>query len=213
MAQKKVAIVGAGDLGQLMAHHLLHDKAASEVIFYDDYATAGQIKGLGLVQGAVSQAVEDYQSGVFDEMFLAIGYKHFAARQAMFEQLCEQIKFGVFVHSSSYVDEPRLLGAGTFILPGCTMDRGASTGQNVFFNVGCRVAHDTHVGKHSFFGPGVTLAGFVRIGQRCFVGVGTVVIDNITFADDIQTGGGAVVTKPLTESGLYVGVPAKKLNK
>lgn len=211
MTKKKIAIVGSGDLGQLMGHHLLTDKVASEILFYDDYATIGQSKGIGLIQGAVGKAVADYQAGVFDEMFLAIGYKHFTARQTMFEQLSQQIKFGVFVHSRSYVDEPHLLGAGTFILPGCTLDKGASTAVNVLLNTGCAIAHDVHIGSHSFFGPGVTLAGFVHIGKRCFIGVGTVAIDNVVLADDIQTGGGTVVTKSLTEVGLYVGVPAKKI--
>lgn len=211
MTQKKIAIVGSGDLGQLIGHHLLSDKIASEILFYDDYATAGQIKGIGLVQGAVNQAVKDFQAGVFDEMFLAIGYKHFAARQAMFEQLRQQIKFGVFVHSSSYVDEPHLLGDGTIILPGCTLDKGASTAENVLLNTGCTIAHDTHIGQHSFLGPGVTMAGFITTGKRCFVGIATIVIDNVSIADDVQTGGGTVVTKSLTEAGLYVGIPAKKI--
>lgn len=208
---KKIAIIGSGDLGQLIGHHVLADKYANEVLFYDDFAEIGTLKGIGKIQGTIASLVSDFQAGIFQEVFLGVGYKHFAFRQRLYTELSSKIKFGVFVHSSSYMDVSVKLGSGTVILPGCTLDMGASCGGNVLLNTGCTIAHDTHIGEHSFLGPGVTMAGFINVGQCCFLGIGTIVIDNITITDGAQTGGGTVVTKNITEAGLYVGVPAKKI--
>jgi sugar O-acyltransferase (sialic acid O-acetyltransferase NeuD family) len=208
---KKVAIIGSGDLGQHIGHYLLADKYAAHIVFYDDYAPKGEQKGVGVVMGKVADAASDFAANVYDEMFLGIGYNHFAVRQRLFEELSQSITFGKFAHSSCFIDHTVRLGAGTVILPGCTFDRGASTGVNVFLNTGCTVAHDSHIGDHSFFGPAVTLAGFCQIGKRCFIGTGSVLIDHIAIADDAQTGGGCVITKNITEAGLYVGVPARKI--
>jgi len=41
--------------------------------------------------------------------------------------------------------------------------------------------------------------------------VGTAVINNITIGDGVTVGAGAAVVKNLTETGTYVGVPARKI--
>ena len=78
-------------------------------------------------------------------------------------------------------------------------------------NVGCTIAHDTRIGDHCFLGPRVSCAGFIQIGEACFLGISTTIIDGIRVAQNVQTGGGAVVVHDIHEPGLYVGVPAKRI--
>lgn len=55
--------------------------------------------------------------------------------------------------------------------------------------------------------PGVT----INIGNRTWVGVGDSVSNNINICGDCMIGAGAVVVKDMTEAGMYVGVPARKM--
>lgn len=204
----RVAILGAGDLGQALAHYARVIDDLEIVGFLDDTCIGEQRAGLQVIAG-VQQAEEAYERGAFEALLMGIGYHHLDARRRLFERL-QSIGFVSLVHPSAYVDPGATIEAGAIIYPGCIVDQGALISRNALLNVGCVVAHDTTVGPHTFLGPGVELAGFIRIGERCFIGVGTTVIDNVTIADGVQTGGGTVVIGDL-EPGLWVGNPARKV--
>ena len=87
----------------------------------------------------------------------------------------------------------------------------ATIGNNVLLNVNCTVAHHSSISDHCFLSPAVSLAGFVQIAPKVVLGIGSIVIDSIAIGENIRTGAGAVVTKTIQESGLYVGIPAKKI--
>jgi serine acetyltransferase len=59
----------------------------------------------------------------------------------------------------------------------------------------------------------VNISGNVTMGSGVFVGTGAVVLERLSICDNAIIGAGAVVTKSILEPGVYVGVPAKKLNK
>lgn len=208
---KRLAIIGSGDLGQLIAHHAVDDRQYELAGFFDDYRVKGEVVGAGPVIGTVDAVMTAFRAGEFDCLMIGVGYNHPDFRKKCFETFHGEIPFATLVHSSCYVDASATVAAGAFLLPGCILDSGVAVAENALLNTGCKVAHDTVIGRHSFLGPGVVLAGFVTIGEGCFIGVGTIVIDNIAVAPRIKTGGGAVVTRDLAEAGLYVGIPAKKI--
>ncbi|HAP69503.1 MAG TPA: hypothetical protein DCR04_07220 [Flavobacteriales bacterium] len=207
---KKLAIIGAGDLGQLIAHHA----AACGYGVYGFYDDFNAVNSDNRVMGKTSDAKQGYDDGLFSHLMMGIGYKHFEVRKRMFQSFqAQEIPFAVLVHPSCMVEETATVGEGSFLLPGCTLDHNVVVGDNVLLNTGCVVSHDTAISSHSFLGPGVVLAGFIKIGQCCMIGVNSTVIDNVSITDEVRTGGGTVVTKSLTESGLYVGAPARKLDE
>lgn len=211
---KKLAIIGSGDLGQLIAHHCKNDHAFDVIGFYDDWKAKGTFTENGKVLGTVDELINDFKNKVFDEVLIAVGYKHFQGKKKLFDHLIEkEIPMGTFIHSSCYVDSSCQIGKGCILLPRCTLDMGVILEENILLNTGCTIAHDTNVGKHSFLAPANQLAGFIKTGECCFLGIGTTIIDNIQLTDFVQTGAGTVVTKNLMEPGLYVGVPARKINK
>lgn len=209
---KKLAIIGSGDLGQLIAHHALADGQYELAGFFDDYKSKGEIVGLGPVIGVVDEVQKAFLNGAFDCLMVGVGYNHPDFRKKCFDAYFGKVPFATLVHSSCYVDASARVAEGAFLLPGCVLDRGVIVEENALLNTGCNVAHDTVIGKHSFLGPGVVLAGFITIGEGCFIGVGTTVIDNVSIVPHVQTGGGAVVVRDLNEAGLYIGIPARKVS-
>ncbi len=209
--KKNLAIIGCGHLGLLIAHHARNFAQVDNIFFFDDYRKPGEIVDGCTILGGMDDIEKLYECKQYNYLIVGIGYKHFSFRKAIFEKFIHNIPFISIIHPSAYVDPSCLIGRGVFILPGCVLDNNVVVGDNVLLNTGCTIAHDSIIKRHTFLSPGVTVAGFVKIGECCNIGINTTIIDNINIADNVQTGGGAVITKSITESGLYVGIPAKKI--
>lgn len=209
MALKKLAIIGSGDLGEQIAWHAVNDNHYDVIGFFDDFAEPGSTRHKLPILGKLTDVVASYERKEFDEVLIAIGYKHFSERLRIFEDLKDRLPFGRLIHSSSYIDPSVQMGRGVVVYPRCVVDMKTTLEDNTLLNAGVVVAHDTTIGAHSFLSPGVKVAGFVRVGSCVSLGIGTSVVDNIYIADTIRTGAGAVVTKTLTEPGLYLGMPAR----
>ncbi len=206
---KRLAIIGSGDLGQLIAHHASNANQYQVAGFFDDYKKKGEmVSGIGVL-GGTKDISTCFKNNEFDELMIGIGYKHMVFRKKMYETYSSSIPFGKVVHSSSYIDSSCSISNGVFILPGCVLDCHVVIEENVLLNTGCIIAHNSCVGKHSFLSPGVKIAGFVKVKEDCNIGINTTIIDNITINSNIQTGGGTVVIKDLEKPGLYVGNPAR----
>lgn len=209
---KTLAIIGSGDLGKLIAYHAINDKHFGNVVFFDDFKKNGEIVEGHTVIGKISTLEDEFKKNTFSQIIIAIGYKHLNARKNIFEKFYNQnIPFANIIHSSSYIDKSCKIGHGVFIHPGCILDRNVVIGNNTLLNTACTVAHDSEIEAHCFLSPRVAIAGFVKIKEQCFLGINSTIIDNITICPQTQLGGGSVVTKSITESGLYVGIPAKKI--
>jgi sugar O-acyltransferase (sialic acid O-acetyltransferase NeuD family) len=209
MKKEKLAIIGAGDLGQLLSYHAFQDGHYDVAGFFDDFRTKDEIVSNFRVLGNTSEIFNVYKNGVFDVLMIAIGYKHIEIRKQMFDKYFSHIPIGKVIHSSVYADPSSSISAGSFILPGCIIDRNVKIEENVLLNTGCVIAHDSSIRSHSFLSPGVNVAGFVTIGECCNIGINSTIIDNIKITSNVQTGGGTVVIKNLELSGLYVGNPAR----
>lgn len=103
------------------------------------------------------------------------------------------------------------IAAGCFIGHQAHVGPVASVGKGCIINSGAIVEHESVVGEFSHIAVNATLAGRSRIGRGNFIGAGATVIDGITLVDDIQVGAGGVVSRSLDASGLYVGVPVRKV--
>jgi sugar O-acyltransferase (sialic acid O-acetyltransferase NeuD family) len=206
---KKIIIIGAGDLGQLLAYHIKNDASQTIVGFVDDTLEIDTLIDGIPVLGGIKDAQTLFNQGVCDAAIIAIGYNHFEFRSAIFEEIKQIMPLYTFIHSSSYVDSSTKIGDGVVILPGCIIDKGCTIEDNVLMNVGVVVAHDSCVKKHSFLGPGVKIAGFTVIGSKCFLGIGSTILNNLSISDSVVVAAGALVIKSITNAGTYMGVPAK----
>jgi sugar O-acyltransferase (sialic acid O-acetyltransferase NeuD family) len=204
----RLAIIGAGDLGQLIAHHAPNCGPYRVAGFYDDFAKSGSVIKEWEVLGSLSEIESGFKSGAFDQLMVAIGYNHMRFRKETFDRFLPVIPFARLIHQNAYVDSSVKVGAGCFVLPGCTVDAHAVLGDNVLLNTGSVIAHDTTVGSHTFCAPAVAVAGKTTIGNCCIIGLNSTVIDNLTICDFTRIAAGAVVNQSITIAGMYAGVPA-----
>jgi sugar O-acyltransferase (sialic acid O-acetyltransferase NeuD family) len=209
---KRLAIIGSGDLAKQIAHHAVNDNHYEIAGCFNDFFEVGDTHNDFKILGTINSIQHCFNNGLFDELMIGIGYKHMALRNELFERFGSFIPFGTIVHSTSFVDKSAVIGKGSIIYPGCTIDMHANIGENCLVYNGCNVAHDSKIENHSILSPGVNIAGFCTIGKMVVLGIGTIVSDNVKIKDGLRTGAGTLVTKDLFEDGIYIGIPAKKMN-
>lgn len=131
--------------------------------------------------------------------FLTIGDNTFIGESVYIKCYGGNIKIGenVSINSKSFLN-----GAGGLVI-----------GDNT------RIGTQTIIiaSNHNFKNPnqlikdqGVTRKG-IYIGQDIWFGARVTVLDNINIVDRVVVGAGAVISKSINESGVYVGIPAKKI--
>lgn len=205
----RIAIIGAGDMGQQIAHMGLIN-GYNIVGYFDDYHNIGNVIAGLPVLGSIEDIIT--KKDKFDSIVIGIGYKHFNVRKQLYEWLvAENIYRQNIIDKRAIVDETAEVGDGSIVMSNVILDKGVRIGANVFVNIGSTIAHDSFIGNHSFVAPRVAIAGFTRIGECNFLGINSTVIDNITTADNVFIGGGGVVIKSIEEEGLYVGVPVRRI--
>lgn len=53
----------------------------------------------------------------------------------------------------------------------------------------------------------------MKIGKGSWQGIGSIVSNKVNVYSGCKVGAGAVVVKDITESGTYVGVPVRRVNR
>lgn len=69
-----------------------------------------------------------------------------------------------------------------------------------------QIGHNVHVGRHTAMAGCVGVAGSARIGAHCTVGGGAIVLGHLQLADRVHISAATVVTRSLTQSGVYTGM-------
>lgn len=116
------------------------------------------------------------------------------------------------VHPNATVSPHAVVGSGAFIAARAVVAAGARLDAGVIVNHGSVIDHDCIVGAYSHIAPNATLAGEVRVGAHCLIGAGANVLAGLEISPDVIVGAGSVVTRGLLATGVYAGVPARKMS-
>lgn len=113
--------------------------------------------------------------------------------------------------SRSWVASTAVVADGCILAPFAAVSSNARLGAHVLVNLHASVSHDAVIGEFVTLSPGARVGGRSRLGDGVFVGIGATVMNDVAVASGIIIGAGAVVVSDLTEPGVYIGVPAKRL--
>lgn len=67
----------------------------------------------------------------------------------------------------------------------------------------CIIAHNVHVGAHTAMAAMTGISGSTTIGKRCLFAGQSGAVGHVTICDDVVISGKAVVSKDITEPGVY----------
>jgi len=199
---KNVFLVGAGGHARAV-YGLLQSNDYKVLGFYDDHFLSGEKIGNALATGKINQ--------INDENYLVLACGDNLQRENYFNQFRKSILIENIIHSSAIIFNEAQLGVSNLIFSRVVVNSFASIGDNNILNTGCIVEHEVKIGSHNHISLNAVLAGRVKVGNHCFIGAGAIIKDGVKIVDEVVIGAGAVVIKDISESGTYVGVPAKKI--
>lgn len=107
--------------------------------------------------------------------------------------------------------EGAVIGVGTVVMAGAVIQSGTRLGKGVIVNTASSIDHDCSIGDFAHIAVGSHLAGNVTVGNNTWIGIGAEISNNLYICENVIIGAGATVVKNVTESGVYIGVPAKKI--
>jgi UDP-3-O-[3-hydroxymyristoyl] glucosamine N-acyltransferase len=104
------------------------------------------------------------------------------------------------------------MGQGNFICAGTIITSNVTIGSHVHLNLHTTVGHDAIIGDFVTTAPNVNISGNVTIKDGVYLGTASCVREKLTICENVILGMNASVVKDITESGTYVGIPAKKIS-
>ncbi len=155
-----------------------------------DYPNAGFIVTVGMVKGTSVLRKKLFQNLVINNAITS-----------------------AVIARSANVSPYATIGLGSVVLEGATINANAVIGENVIINTDAIIEHDAYIGSHSHVSTGAILNGGVKVGENCMIGSGAIVLQGIEITDNTTIAAGSVVTKHITESGVWIGTPAKLKDK
>lgn len=67
----------------------------------------------------------------------------------------------------------------------------------------CMIAHNAHIGAHTAMAGASGVSGSTRVGKRCLFGGQSGAVGHITICDDVVVSGKAMISKSITNPGVY----------
>lgn len=146
------------------------------------------------------------------ELMIAIGAG--AMREKICRELPENTKYFTFIHPSSMIlSKDVIIEEGAFIGANSILTCNIRLGKHALLNRGNHIGHDCVIGDFFSMMPNAIVSGNCDIDNSVYMGTNSSIREKIKVCQNVTIGLNSGVVKDIVESGIYVGVPAKKLTK
>lgn len=201
---KEIVIIGASGHGKVIADIVASSGNIVKGFLDDD----NDIQEKEIIGFPVLGKIADYVNYKECEFVIAIGNP--IVRKSIAESL--DVKWHTAIHPRAVVSKlDTTIGEGTVIMANAVVNPSAKIGKHCIINTGAIVEHDNVLCDFVHISPNATLAGSVTVGECTHIGAGASTKQVLSITNNCVIGAGASVVKDITESGTYVGVPARKI--
>lgn len=202
----RLIVIGAGGHGKVISE-IAYMNGYEEIFFMDDTKVYEEdCNIIGTLNDVEHLNPEEY------DFIVAIGDNEI--RKLIQKKLiANNFKLVVLIHPSAVVSTTAGIGRGTVIMANSVVGIGSVIGEGCIINTGATVDHDCKIEDYAHISPGVHLAGGVEIGEKSWIGIGSSIINNLKITNNCILGAGSVIINDISDSGTYVGTPAKLIKK
>lgn len=207
---EKIIIIGGGGHAKVLIS-IIKKSLQFELAGYVDINDQGEILGAQYL-GDDNKLKEIFSQGIFNA---GVGVGQVTVTQKRFDivQKIKEIgfKFPVIVSKDAIVNEDVLIGEGSQLFDGAVINSGTRIGNFSIINTKATVEHDCTVGDYCHVATSAVLSGGVEVGDFSMIGSNSVIVQYKKITSKCMIGSGCVVTKNISEEGVYIGNPARKL--
>jgi sugar O-acyltransferase (sialic acid O-acetyltransferase NeuD family) len=140
-----------------------------------------------------------------DDLIVSIG------RNTIRKKIVSQLNgsFVQSIHPSINLSRSALVGVGTVIMAGVSVNSGSKVGNHVILNTNASIDHDCWIDDFVHISPNVALAGDVSVGEGTHIGIGACIIQGVKIGKWATIGAGAVIIKDVPDFAVVVGNPGQ----
>jgi len=185
-----------------------HAKVIIEMLENQNIPIEGLFDDNSQVRELLGYECAGYSKGISfnSEIIISIGDNNI--RKRIVEKLIDE-KFGVVTDLSSKISKRAVIGNGTVIMPGVSINSSSIIGEHNIINTNSSVDHDCIFGNFVHISPGSSIAGGVSIKEGTHVGIAACILPNISIGEWCVIGAGAVVNKDVPDYSVIVGNPGR----
>jgi sugar O-acyltransferase (sialic acid O-acetyltransferase NeuD family) len=195
------AIIGAGGFAREVYWSLPIIERISTVFFVDDIYWDNS--------NNLILPLSKFNVNVY-EVVVAIGNPR--DRFDMIQKLPKETKYFTHIHPSVEILDPNIeVGEGSIICAGSILTTNIKIGKHAHLNLHTTIGHDCEIGDYFTTAPGVKISGNCKIYDCVYIGTNASIKQKISIPSLTTIGMNAAVVKNIKESGVYIGVPAKKI--
>ena len=133
-------------------------------------------------------------------------------RYNIVNRLPKETKYFTFIHPTAQIMDDNIeIGEGSFIGANSIITTNIKIGKHCLLNRGNHIGHDSFIGDFFSAMPCAVVGGNVWIDNKVYMGSCSNIREKIKIVSNTTVGMNGAVVKNITESGVYVGVPVKKI--
>ena len=206
---KDLIIISAGDFARETAWAAERSGQWNVLGFVDD----DERKIGTLIDGCKVLGNIEWLKNYDKEIYVTCAVGTGQIRKKIWERLAENRKLlrGTVIDPAAIIGKDCIIGEGSIICAGTIITINAKLGINCILNLNCTVGHDAVLGDYFTAHPGTNISGKAVFEECVYAGTGVKVLQGLHITANTTLGAGCVVVKDITETGTYIGVPAKRL--
>lgn len=155
------------------------------------------------------KSINDFDPKLYE---IIIGVSDTNLRKKIVNKLPKETKYFTFIHPTAQImDKNIIVGNGSFIGANSILTTNIKIGDHAILNRSNHIGHDTIIGDFFSAMPNSVVSGNVMIGNNVYLGTNASIREKINICNNVTIGLNSGVVKDIIDSGVYVGVPAKKI--
>lgn len=210
--KNKIIIIGGGGHSKVVIDHVKR-LGVYEILGYTDLIDKGLLLGVKYLgtDEVLSKIINTHKNC---KAVIGIGNVILSDKRFKIYSMLKQLGFElpVIISKNAIINEKVKIDEGTVVFDGVTINACSSIGKCTIINTGVIIEHDCQLGDFVHIATGAVLSGGVKVKNNSMIGSGATIIHDKTIGENCLIGSGSVVTKNLLYAGIYVGIPAVKIN-
>ena len=208
--KKDILLIGGGDFAKKVIH-LINSIQSYNIIGYTDIEDKGTLFSIPYLGNDKQFWTKEKPLPTKNIVICIAGNLSLVKSKQLIIESYKKLgcNFPTLISPNSFVNETSLIGNGVLLFDFAYVDFSTEIKDFSIINLKATVCHDAKIGENVLISPHTVITGGVSIGDNSIIGTNSTINPYIKINKNVVIGSNALVTKDITDSGVYTGTPAK----